>query len=320
MSPSPRVRREPPARRRCAECLTTRSSPTSARLLDAGYKVAVCDQVEDPAQARGLVRREVTRVVTPGTISDLEMLDQNRPNYLAGIRFNGGAGAGAFLDVSTGEFFVRRWPDAALRGGRPRAARAPRGSHVRQPTSRRGANEARDASAPGLDRARRTCRTRRSTARRRRVPPPRSAILRRQFQVENLRGFGLVEGEAAVAAAALVLEYARQRLQVGDRSRNRAWKFSTTTGAWWWTTRRSATWRSFVTSSTRRGRTLVDVLDLTLHRARRPRAAAVAEPAAARRRRPPGAPRRGRRAAPEHLRCGSRCAREVQEAWPTSSV
>ena len=82
------------------------------RLLDAGYKVAVCDQVEDPAQARGLVRREVTRIVTPGTISDLEMLDQARPNYLAGIRFDGAAGAGAFLDLSTGEFFVRRWSDA----------------------------------------------------------------------------------------------------------------------------------------------------------------------------------------------------------------
>ncbi|MXX75148.1 MAG: DNA mismatch repair protein MutS [Holophagales bacterium] len=178
-----------------------------ARLLDAGYKVAVCDQVEDPAQARGLVRREVTRVVTPGTISDLEMLDQNRPNYLAGIRFNGGAGAGAFLDVSTGEFFVRRWPDAALAvedlerlapreiltcGGDFETGSADPGGQLPAWIERAGVpHTAVDGSeAPRAASAERA--------------------LRRQFQVENLRGFGLVEGEAAVAAAALVLEYARR--------------------------------------------------------------------------------------------------------------
>ena len=50
-----------------------------AKLLAAGLKVAICDQVEDPAQAKGLVRREVTRVVTPGTISDPGLLDGKEP-------------------------------------------------------------------------------------------------------------------------------------------------------------------------------------------------------------------------------------------------
>ncbi len=79
------------------------------RLVEQGHKVAICDQVEDPRQAKGIVRREVTRVVTPGVILDLEQLDARRPNYLAAItvRPDGESGFGfAFADVSTGEFRV----------------------------------------------------------------------------------------------------------------------------------------------------------------------------------------------------------------------
>ncbi|HEX2164134.1 MAG TPA: DNA mismatch repair protein MutS, partial [Thermoanaerobaculia bacterium] len=83
------------------------------KLLAAGLKVAVCDQVEDAAQAKGLVKREVTRVVTPGTVSEPELLDGKEENLLAGVVWDGdGGGAGAFLDVSTGQFFVRRWRSA----------------------------------------------------------------------------------------------------------------------------------------------------------------------------------------------------------------
>ena len=177
------------------------------RLLDAGYKVAVCDQVEDPAQARGLVRREVTRIVTPGTISDLEMLDQTRPNYLAGIRFDGASGAGAFLDLSTGEFFVRRWLSAGeavedLERLAPRevlTCAADFGAGGSDPDGHLPAwIERAGPSHTDIDEAQ--------------APRPASAerVLRRQFGVQNLRGFGLVEGEAAVTAAALVLDYARR--------------------------------------------------------------------------------------------------------------
>jgi hypothetical protein len=58
------------------------------------------------------VRREVTRVVTPGTVSEPELLDGKEENLLAGVVWDGARGAGAFLDVSTGQFFVRRWNDA----------------------------------------------------------------------------------------------------------------------------------------------------------------------------------------------------------------
>jgi DNA mismatch repair protein MutS len=78
-----------------------------ARLVEKGYKVAVCDQMEDPALARGLVRREVTRVVTPGVVLDVESLSAGQPNYLLGLA---GAGSGpfglAYLDISTGEFWA----------------------------------------------------------------------------------------------------------------------------------------------------------------------------------------------------------------------
>lgn len=74
------------------------------RLLDQGFKVVVCDQVEDPAQAKGLVRREVTRIVTRGTLVDPEALDGRRDNYLAALALQGRRWGLAFLELSTGEF------------------------------------------------------------------------------------------------------------------------------------------------------------------------------------------------------------------------
>ncbi len=73
-----------------------------AKLLEKGYKVALCEQVEDPRQAKGLVRREVVRVVTPGTV--LDSLDSKNPNYLAAVYWAGENCALAFLDLSTADF------------------------------------------------------------------------------------------------------------------------------------------------------------------------------------------------------------------------
>ncbi len=79
-----------------------------AKLVSAGYKIAVCDQVEDPKKAKGLVRREVTRVLTPGLIVDNQNLTSNQPNYLAAVWAPGrGKPIGlAFLDISTAEFRI----------------------------------------------------------------------------------------------------------------------------------------------------------------------------------------------------------------------
>jgi DNA mismatch repair protein MutS len=76
------------------------------RLLQAGHRVAVCDQVEDPAQAKGLVRREVTRVVTPGTITEDGLLDPRRSNHLVALLPGSPAAPVglAWLELSTGQF------------------------------------------------------------------------------------------------------------------------------------------------------------------------------------------------------------------------
>ncbi|MGE5571886.1 MAG: DNA mismatch repair protein MutS [Bacteroidota bacterium] len=75
-----------------------------ARLVDSGYKVAVCDQMEVPGPGRQIVRREVTRVVTPGTVTEPEFLDAKTNNYLAALAIRGRAIGLAVADVSTGEF------------------------------------------------------------------------------------------------------------------------------------------------------------------------------------------------------------------------
>jgi DNA mismatch repair protein MutS len=88
-----------------------------ARLIKAGCKVAVCEQMEDPRQARGLVRREVIRVITPGTVVEEAMLEEGSNNFLVAICASEEAFGLAGLDVSTGEFFATTLDgEAALEG------------------------------------------------------------------------------------------------------------------------------------------------------------------------------------------------------------
>lgn len=76
----------------------------SAQLVEKGYAIAVCDQVEDPSEAQGLVRREITRVITPGTILEEGMLNAKRNNFLAAIVIAGNHWGLSYADISTGEF------------------------------------------------------------------------------------------------------------------------------------------------------------------------------------------------------------------------
>ena len=103
-----------------------------ARLVQKGYKVAICEQMEDPATAKGIVERDITRIVTPGTVTESCMLDENRNNYIGCIYEEGGKFGLSFCDVSTGAFFVtacadvqnvaselgRFSPSEVLRGGK----------------------------------------------------------------------------------------------------------------------------------------------------------------------------------------------------------
>jgi len=82
-----------------------------ARLVQKGYKVAICEQTEDPATAKGLVSREITRIVTPGTVTESCMLEESRNNYLCCLYGEAGRFGMAFCDVSTGAFFATVCPD-----------------------------------------------------------------------------------------------------------------------------------------------------------------------------------------------------------------
>ena len=77
-----------------------------SRLVQKGYKVAIAEQMEDPKLAKGLVKREVIRVVTPGTITSAQALDETKNNYLMGIVYIGEVFGLAAADISTGDFFV----------------------------------------------------------------------------------------------------------------------------------------------------------------------------------------------------------------------
>lgn len=83
-----------------------------AKLIAKGYKVAICEQVEDPKQAKGIVKREVIRIVTPGTVVDEELLDERTNNYLAVIYEEKGIYGFAVSDISTGEVYTTELADA----------------------------------------------------------------------------------------------------------------------------------------------------------------------------------------------------------------
>jgi DNA mismatch repair protein MutS len=91
------------------------------KLVKAGYRVAICDQLEDPKLAKGIVKRGVTEMITPGTAINDKLLEYNSNNFLAGIHFAENDRYGlAFLDISTGEFFLaegdREYADKLLQG------------------------------------------------------------------------------------------------------------------------------------------------------------------------------------------------------------
>ncbi len=103
------------------------------RLIDAGHRVAICDQVEDPARAKHLVRREVVRVVTPGTVIEDDLLTARENNFLAAATVSGGAWGLALADLSTGEFLATEGAspvrlDDVLARWRPREVLVPDGA------------------------------------------------------------------------------------------------------------------------------------------------------------------------------------------------
>ncbi|MEK7407903.1 MAG: DNA mismatch repair protein MutS [Acidobacteriota bacterium] len=103
-----------------------------ARLIQRGYRVAICDQMEDPRFARKLVKREITRIVTPGTATDAALLRSRENNYLAAVVTDAGRAGLAYVDVSTGEFRATELDEndlgAALENLGPREVLVPAGA------------------------------------------------------------------------------------------------------------------------------------------------------------------------------------------------
>ncbi len=93
------------------------------KLVKAGYRVAICDQLEDPKTAKGIVKRGVTEMITPGTTTNDKLLDFSANNFLASVHFSNEGYGLAFLDISTGEFFIaegdREYADKLLSGFKP---------------------------------------------------------------------------------------------------------------------------------------------------------------------------------------------------------
>ena len=85
-----------------------------ARLIRRGHKVAICEQLSDPASSNGLVDRDVVRVVTPGTVTETALLEQNSNNYLAAVVEQNGLAGLAYVDISTGEFSATQMLSSGL--------------------------------------------------------------------------------------------------------------------------------------------------------------------------------------------------------------
>ena len=84
------------------------------RLVKAGYKVAICEQMQDPKDVKGLVERQVVRVMTPGTLTEDNLLDDARPNYLASVMAGKGRVGIAWVELSTGSFVTNEVPESRL--------------------------------------------------------------------------------------------------------------------------------------------------------------------------------------------------------------
>jgi DNA mismatch repair protein MutS len=174
-----------------------------ARLVKKGFRVAVCEQMEDPRKAKGVVKREVIRVVSPGTLTDAGYLDAREPAFLMALapaQTNPGYGV-ALLDLSTGEFTTAEYHGEAGRQAladelailRPKEIIAPDGFDDAAALNAQVRGTARVTYADGWtfdqDSARRT--------------------LLDQLQARSLAGFGLEDHGAAVRAAGALVQYLR---------------------------------------------------------------------------------------------------------------
>ena len=226
-----------------------------ARLIAKGYKVAICEQTEDPALAKGLVSREVIRIITPGTVTESSMLEEGRSNYIAAVYLAAGKGGAAFCDITTGEFCCAAFENDAL-------------SHLLNELGRFAPREA--LLSPGAEQESELCEflTRKLDAMIESGGDgfeymPAAAAVCQQFGFSDIDQSGLGEDGAAVCAAGALLRYIEETQKFDLSHINRLDVFYG--GRYMeldWTTRRSLELTESLRSGEKRG-SLLWVLDKT---------------------------------------------------------
>ncbi|NLX59030.1 MAG: DNA mismatch repair protein MutS [Phycisphaerae bacterium] len=225
-----------------------------AKMIRAGHRVAICEQIEDPKQAKGVVRRDVVRVVTPGTLTDESMLDDREANYLAAVCPDGPRAGVAWVDLSTGKFWCH---DTTAAGACDEMARLGPAECLlpEQIVEHDAATTARlrtAAASPVVKRPDYLF-----------DPDDAQRRLREHFAVASLDGFGVADMPLGVRAAAAVLQYLEetQRTALGHIRRLTAVRSDR------FLYLDEATVRSLELTRTLRGEsrehTLLDVLDQT---------------------------------------------------------
>ncbi|HET9319027.1 MAG TPA: DNA mismatch repair protein MutS, partial [Bryobacteraceae bacterium] len=167
-----------------------------ARLIQKGHRVAICDQMEDPRVAKKLVKRELTRIVTPGTATDAHLLRSHENNYLAAVAPNGSRVGLAHVDVSTGEFRVTELEAIEV------------ATALEQLGAREVLFPAEAPLAPIEDKGRRFLRTEADSWTFSYDYAERT--LRDHFRLLSLDGCGLAERRSAVSAAGAILHYLQE--------------------------------------------------------------------------------------------------------------
>ena len=227
------------------------------RLVKQGFRVALCEQMEDPRTAKGVVKREVVRVITPGTQLEASALDAGEPAWVLAIAPRENGLGAAWLEATTGEFVAAEWEGAArwdrlrdeMGGARPREILVPEGASLPRWLVEAGQAES-EVPRAELEPARFDGRAARRD-------------LLAHFGVHNLEAFGCEEKPLAVAAAGAALRYVRETQRrdlahvTGLRTRDAAEGLAIDAG-----TRRNLELVETLADGSRRG-TLLSILDET---------------------------------------------------------
>jgi len=177
-----------------------------AKMIRAGYRVAICEQMEDPALAKGLIKRDVSRLVTPGTLTDDALLEDKENNFLAAVHLDGERAGLAWVDLSTGGFWVRDVARDAVVDGlvrlRPRECLLAEGAGDADPDLVRAIRESTGAAT-----------TERSAFVFDRQEAVR--ILTAHFGTDSLDGFGVSDLAEGLSAAGAAIDYLQETQRTG---------------------------------------------------------------------------------------------------------